>query len=632
MARLSVYVLVLVGASGTATAQHARYPRQQPTPTAVVLSDRVKPRAQSPAPAQAATKPTLDAEAVLSIENLKAPARTEQEQILADLIMNTPDSEAEEKSDYYFRLAELYAKQQLIWRKKASELAMGTTPEQRKQAAAAAEQAKLYLLKTVKTFKGLTDNDAFRNYPKLDAALFVYGYTLQSGKYLKEARMVYDKLLKNFPNSKYVPEAHLAFADYYFDAGQLADAEARYKQVLKFPKSGVYAYALYKLGWIHLQLSRSPQAAESFYQVVVATRGDAKQAELYRAARADFARAYAQIGKPDRAFEAFQKLDKSAAAELTELLADLARDGGSPERAVATYRELLAHARGDARACRWQYQLAHATLSLPGATSAAQLKEVDELVRVYKSQKAPDDECRANAAAMSSELAAVHHAAWAQTQDAESLARAEQLYALHIGAFPDAAAQRAQYAEVLWTRADREANAKLRSERWVRAADVFATIETLDASRAAALAWMNALDVVAPSDAKVMLGKPPRSRPKPRALKGHEAKLVAAVTAYASQAKAPDEELAQMRLAIAVVLRSHRHFDEAATVLDQFLLHHQSHTHAELAANLMLDSMIQARQLDDVVEVGAAIAADRTFLDGKPQLQQNLLLLRSLLR
>ena len=54
----------------------------------------------------------------------------------------------------------------------------------------------MYLLKAVKTYKGLTDNDAFRNYPKMDMALFYYGYTLTGGKYMKEARTVYDKLLK----------------------------------------------------------------------------------------------------------------------------------------------------------------------------------------------------------------------------------------------------------------------------------------------------------------------------------------------------------------------------------------------------------------------------------------------------
>jgi len=629
MARLAVCVLVVVCTSGTAVAQYARYPRQQPAPPPVVLSERVTPAVVKPA-AQAAAKPSIDVDAVLSIEGLRGELRTEQEQILVDLIANTADSEVEEKTDYYFRLGELYAKQHRFWRMKSAELATAATEASRKQSAQAANQAKAYLLKTVKTFKGLTDNDAFRNYPKMDMALFYYAYTLQGGKYMKEARQVYDKLLKNFPNSKFVPEAHLAFADYYYDAGQLADAEVRYKQVLKFPKATVYAYALYKLGWIHLQLSRPQEAIETFYQVVAATRGDAKQASLNRAAKADFARAYAGIGKAERAYDAFQKLDKSAAVELAELLADIARDNGDPDRAVTAYRDLLVRARGDARACRWQYRIAHATLSLPGATNAVKVKEIEALVRSYSSQKQPDDECRANAAAMSGELAAAYHAEWSKTQNAETLGYAEQLYAMHVVAFPDAAARRETYAELLWTRADHDSNAKIRSERWQRTAEVFATIHTQEAARATALAWMNALDIVTPGDTKVAIGKPPRSRPRALPLKGLDAKLVAAVAAYTQQAPDADEDLAQMRLAAATILRRNRHFDEAATMLDEFLEHHQDHTRAELAANLMLDSMVQAGRLDEALQVADAIAADRAFVDGKQELQRTIQRLRLL--
>jgi TolA-binding protein len=627
MARLPVCVLVLVCASGTAAGQHARYPRQQPPPPTVVLSERVQPLVAKPAGA-AATKPSIDADAVLSIEGLQGPVRAEQEQILADLITNTPDSETDEKSDYYFRLGELYAKQHRFWRIKHAELAPRTGAADRQQAAQAANHAKLYLLKTVKTFKALTDNDAFRNYPKLDVALFYYAYTLQGGKYMKEARSVYDKLLKNYPSSKYVPEAHLAFADYYYDANQLADAETRYKHVLKFPKSSVYAYALYKLGWIHLQLSRAQDAVETFSQTVATTRGDPKQARLYHAAKADFVRAYAGLGTTDRAYDAFQKLDKTAALDLVELLAEVARDTGAADRAATAYRDLLARARGDARACRWQYRLAHATLSIPGATSVAKIKEVEALVRVYSSQNQPDDDCRANTAAMSGELASAYYAEWSKTRNAETLGYAEQLFALHVAAFPDAATHRATYAEVLWARADQERNAKLRRARWQRSAEAFATHDTPEAARAAALAWMNALDIVVPDATKIMLGKPPRSRPRALPLATLDAKLVAAVIAYTRHAPSADDELAQMRLAAASILRRYRHFDEAATMLDEFLEHHQAHPRAELAANLMLDSMIQARKLDEVLEVADAIAADRTFVDGKPELQRNLQLLR----
>lgn len=64
-------------------------------------------------------------------------------------------------------------------------------------------------------------------------------------------------------------------------------------------------------------------------------------------------------------------------------------------------------------------------------------------------------------------------------------------------------------------------------------------------------------------------------------------------------------------------------------MLDELLEHHQEHPRAELAANLMLDSMIQARKLDEVLVVIDAIAADHSFVDGKRELQRNLQLLRS---
>ena len=204
-------------------------PRRATVPSPAPLSDRVRPLQPS---AATTAKPALDVDLVLSIPELTKPARAEQEQILAELIANTADSDVEEKSDYYMRLGTLYAHQHRSWRIKAGDLAAAATRAKdaqqqqrlRTESNAALNHAKTNLLKTVKTFKGLTDNERFRNYPKLDMALFYYGYTLQGGKYLKEARAVYDKLLKNYPNSKYVPEAHLAFADYYFESGQLADA------------------------------------------------------------------------------------------------------------------------------------------------------------------------------------------------------------------------------------------------------------------------------------------------------------------------------------------------------------------------------------------------------------------------
>jgi cellulose synthase operon protein C len=619
MTRISACLLVLV--TGTASAQHARFIRDQPTPEAPVLSERVKPPALRPP--STSQKPTLGMDDVLSIDGLKGAIRSEQEQILAKLIDSTPDSEVEEKSDYYFRLGELYAKQQRMWRIKAVELT--STPH---QANLAANKSKEYLLKAVKAYKGLTDNEAFRNYRKMDTALFYYGYTLQGGKYMKEARAVYDKLLKNYPNSKFVPEAHLAFGDYYYESGQLADAEARYKQVLKFPKSTAYLYAMYKIGWLDLSLERNQEALEAFYNVVSATRSDAKQAALHAAARADFVRAYATIGKADKAQDVFAKLDRSSSTGLVELLAEIARDSGKPQHAVAVFRELLTKNRKHSRSCEWQYQIARTTLSLPEATPAMKVTEIDALVKVFSSIGSQDTECRLNAMAMSSEIAATFHAEWATTKDVAALQRAEHLYAAHVAAFPDDAAARDTYAEVLWTHADLEPAPKARAQLWQRSAEVFGTGASIEGARAAALASMNALDIELPT--AVALGTAPKSKPRAKPLDAQAKKAIAALAAYVKLGPDPDAELAAMRLTIATLLRRHHRYDEAVTALDELLELHPDDARAEVAANLLLDSMIQRKRPADLRDVVEAIAADTDFLEGKPELKRNLMSLRSL--
>jgi TolA-binding protein len=339
--------LVIVGAlalSTTAWAQKAKYTRQQDVKVEVKLSDRVKP-IQPKAQDAKEQQPELTADQVLSIEGLVGDIRGEQEQILADLISKTPDSERDEKSDYYFRLGELYAKQQRYWRLKSVEATIQADQTKNAQqkgklkndSGQAANKAKDYLLKAVKTYKGLTDNEAFRNYPKMDMALFYYGYTLQNGKYVKEARTVYDKLLKNYPNSKYVPDAHLAFADYFFEIGQLDDAEARYRMVLKFPKASAYWYAMYKLGWIDLNKQRFLDALDIFFQVANATRNDKKQEVLNRAAKKDFVRAYSESGKADKAYAAFQRVDQKGAFDMLEILADLYLSQGKSDKAIYVY-------------------------------------------------------------------------------------------------------------------------------------------------------------------------------------------------------------------------------------------------------------------------------------------------------
>lgn len=51
---------------------------------------------------------------------------------------------------------------------------------------------------------------------------------------------------------------------------------------------------------------------------------------------------------------------------------------------------------------------------------------------------------------------------------------------------------------------------------------------------------------------------------------------------------------------------------------------------AQLAANLLLDSLVQAHELAEVREVADTMLADREFIDGKPDLLRNIALLRTM--
>jgi hypothetical protein len=215
-----------------------------------------------------------------------------------------------------------------------------------------------------------------------------------------------------------------------------------------------------------------------------------------------------------------------------------------------------------------------------------------------------------------------------------------RLYAKYALAFPSEPIHKAAFAEATWSRATLETNPKLRAVRWEQAATAFGTLGTFAGTHAAARAALNALDFDAPADATVTLARTPARVPKPVTLDTSAAQIVVALRAYITlattarpatprmvqpleDAQTIADDLVLSRLALASTLRRHRHLDEAIAVLDEFIADHPDDAHAELAANWLLDSMVQARSpnLGDVV---AAMLADRPFITGKLSLIKNL--------
>ena len=292
----------------------------------------------------ATADPQLDQ--VLTIPNLVGDASATKEDVLLKAV---DAATGDDKADAYLALAEHYARQHRVDAK-----------------------AKAALHKAVKTLGAVVDNDAFRNYPHRDVALFEYGYLLWTGGSMTEARSAFDNLLKNYPQSLYVPETHLVVGESYLAANQPADAEQRYKQVLKFPKSAVYWFAMYRMGDLDIAAQRYQEALETYFQVSRGSQND----ELGRAARRGFVRAYAEIGKPDKAQMAFQRVSTTDELPMLRQLAELYVQQNKLDNAAVVYASLL--------------RKSHDAADIAAVGKLAKASKDEQLLALYISANPPD--------------------------------------------------------------------------------------------------------------------------------------------------------------------------------------------------------------------------------------------------
>jgi len=627
--------------AGPVGAEETKYKRQNSVKVDVKISDRVRP--STPKADDKPKGPSISADDVLEIQGAVGDIRREQIQLLEGLIEETSDSDATEKADLYFRLAEMHSQLNRFHRLKATEAAIKADSGKDKakwQQAVKDNTAKseAALKNAVKVYKTLTDNDKFKNYPRMDQALFAFAYSLQQGKYMKEARQIYHRLLEDYPQSKYVPEAYLAFADYYFGANELANAEAFYQKVLQFPKSSVYDYSNYMLGWVYLNLARHEDAGKQFLQVIRDTTGEKKQETLNKAAKKDFVRAYADFGQVQKAWPTFQKIDADYASTMYTILADLYLEQGKNDKAIFAFRQLMKEEPKDKNLCLWQYNVAHAMLSTPGANNADKVAEIERLTKLYgvlrdnkALPQAEASECHDNAAAMSGEMARAWHNESIKTKNPETLAYADKLYNVYLSVFTDAedyGETQYYYSELLWSRADNEPNPRLKTELWENAAVSFTNVVKngkvdqkllKESAYAAVLGWKNALAVdprvkVDPIEVGEEGDKIPEAKPIPE----REQKMLEAFDVYIKYVKDPkDDELVGMKFLKANMYRRYNHFDEAIPLFEDIIKNNPSHETAYFSANIILDSLILTHKYDEMLKWVEYFAANPKFLTAK---------------
>jgi tetratricopeptide (TPR) repeat protein len=106
----------------------------------------------------------------------------------------------------------------------------------------------------------------FPNSPLTDDVIYNVGFIKEEEGEIQEALAIYQKVIDEYPDSRYVPEAYIRIAEYFFNPPQnnIEKAIELFKEVLSFKDSPRYDEALYRLGWSYYRLNMYPEAVAYF--------------------------------------------------------------------------------------------------------------------------------------------------------------------------------------------------------------------------------------------------------------------------------------------------------------------------------------------------------------------------------
>lgn len=471
------------------------------------------------------------------------------------------------------------------------------------------------------------------NFKRMDEVLFALGFSLDEMKQNEKAREVYYRLIKNFPESKFVPNAYLSFAEHYFAQGDMTAATKFYSKVTEFPpeRNAVYGYALYKQAWCLYNLDDFKGSLQKFVEVIEYGKGHPEGRDvtnLMKQSRRELVMPYARAGTPGKALEFFSRfaVDEAQAYDMLESLAELYYDTGEWEATVQVYHKLMSEQPSSGKLCYWQSRVTNAALA--SGDKKKGVTEVQRLVDVFDNFKAADHKeedkksCKQASAGTLVDLATAWHreAIGTDTQpgtnDKKTMELAATLYRLLLEKFPDMSTLEFPqidkrdwpteyrvgyfYAELLW-----------KMERWAECAPAFDKVVdldpkgpfTADAALAAVLCYNNLYQqqfsagekATAKRDAgkkgkKGAAAEDESASMKAREFTPLEAGMLKAFQRYVCFVP-NSEDLATMKYRRARIYYEANRYEEASVIFKDIAYHHKNSDLAEYAANLYLDSL-----------------------------------------
>jgi len=407
----------------------------------------------------------------LGVELQVASKRREQIQALKKIISLSPDPQ--EVPSLLFRLGEFYWEESKFYffeaNRKDDELinamnrndAAGQQRAKAEKAELAAKQ-KEYGKLAVEQYTKIVQE--FPKFERTDEVLFFLGQYLMEEGQDRKALVAFKRLVEKHPKSKYIPDAYLAFGEYYFNNSkgkrpELEKALVAYKKAAEFPESQVYAFALYKQGWCHYNMGDYEAAKDKFKTVVLygalaganaveKDGGKSGKSSLMREARTDYVRAYAHQGDVAQARADFGKVATNPEDRFTMMkqLANLYYGDGKDREAAITYNALIKEKPLSPEAPGFQGRIVDCILRM--GNKERTVAQVRRLVKIMKEVESSgvikddkDKKLLAEAKELSertlSNLAVTWHNEGKKTRNEETFRYADSVYSDYLTLFPE---------------------------------------------------------------------------------------------------------------------------------------------------------------------------------------------------
>ena len=183
--------------------------------------------------------------------------------------------------------------------------------------------------------------------PKLDQIYYFLGYNYAEYGDSKKSREFYQKIVKEFPTSVYVPDALRSVADADFQEGRFSEAEKIYEQAVKKTTDIAQQARIYhKLAWCYYREKKSEQAVATMKRAISIAQsgGNGEKLLIVREeGLRDLAIYYAETGRVDEALDYFKE-NAGGQDKLIKALEKLGKEyerTGQIEKAKLVYEVLL---------------------------------------------------------------------------------------------------------------------------------------------------------------------------------------------------------------------------------------------------------------------------------------------------